>query len=395
MGIMLAGVRTMGIPFASHLSEYLRTIVYRVPGLIVREDHLSPIVVQDTPNFKASIVTDPLSYLSEQDFSDQYNLDPNFPEVLQGKCGVDDKESDKRIFAVIQFKEDMQSFSAIEGQCIKIEHDGFEQRFIVDCDDAPTPVPSEREESVNSVLTATRTCLGVNGEFENVFDAPCYKTDDGECLYPLSVKISMANLTVLNPLTPEEAADRLEAVKVLAARIEEEIGDDNSGGQRGSGIIPKVFLSYSWDDAAHKEWVKELAARLRKDGIDVTFDQWEAMYGDQMPSLMEAAIRESQFVLIICTPRYKIRSDAREGGVGYEGDIMTAEIISSRNNRKFIPVLRRGTWQDASPSWLSGKYYCDLSSDPFPEERYRDLVLTLLGKPELPPPIGEPMSTFE
>ena len=30
-----------------------------------------------------------------------------------------------------------------------------------------------------------------------------------------------------------------------------------------------------------------------------------------------------------------------EGGVGYEGDIMTAKIMTSQNHRKFIPVRRR------------------------------------------------------
>ena len=259
----------------------------------------------------------------------------------------------------------MQSFPAVDGQCIKIEHDGLVERFIVDCDDAPAPEPNKREDSVDRVLTAARRGLGVTGDFENVFDAPCYKTADGECLYPLSVTISIANLTVLNPLTAEEFAARSEAVKTLAAKIEEGIGDDNSGGKRGSGITPKVFLSYSWDDIAHEEWVKELAARLRKDGIDVTLDQWETVYGDQLPSFMEAAIRESQFVLIICTPRYKMRSEAGEGGVAYEGDIMTAELMSLRNHSKFIPVLRSGTWQDASPSWLGGKSYCNLSGDPY------------------------------
>lgn len=88
-----------------------------------------------------------------------------------------------------------------------------------------------------------------------------------------------------------------------------------------------AFISYSWDDDDHREWVRTLAARLRKDGVDVSIDRWAAVPGDQLPAFMERAIRENQFVVIICTPRYKRRSDAREGGVGYEGDIMAAEVI--------------------------------------------------------------------
>jgi TIR domain len=42
---------------------------------------------------------------------------------------------------------------------------------------------------------------------------------------------------------------------------------------------PKTFISYSWDDDAHKEWVKQLATRLRADGVDVTLDRWHAAPG--------------------------------------------------------------------------------------------------------------------
>lgn len=157
---------------------------------------------------------------------------------------------------------------------------------------------------------------------------------------------------------------------------------------------PSAFISYSWDDEPHKEWVRKLAERLRADGVNVTLDRWETVPGDQLPAFMERAIRENQFIVIICTPRYKSRSDAREGGVGYEGDIMTAEVMTQQNHRKFIPVLRSGTWPAATPSWLAGKYYLDLRGDPYSERDYEDLVRTLLGIRETAPPIGKPMSTL-
>jgi hypothetical protein len=129
------------------------------------------------------------------------------------------------------------------------------------------------------------------------------------------------------------------------------------------GLNPKAFVSYSWDDDNHKKWVAQLATRLRSDTVEVILDQWYAVPGDQLPEFMEREIRKNDYVLIICTPNYKQKSDNRSGGVGYEGDIMTAEIFSKGNHRKFIPILARGTWADASPSWLKGKYFIDLSSD--------------------------------
>lgn len=159
-------------------------------------------------------------------------------------------------------------------------------------------------------------------------------------------------------------------------------------------VMKSAFISYSWDDDAHREWVRKLAERLRADGVNVSIDRWAAVPGDQLPAFMERAIRDNQFVIIICTPRYKLRSDAREGGVGYEGDIMTAEVLTTQNHRKFIPVLRAGTWPQAAPSWLLSKYYINLTGAPYSERTYEDLVRTLLGARETPPPIGKPMATI-
>src|SRR3989442_2962471 len=97
--------------------------------------------------------------------------------------------------------------------------------------------------------------------------------------------------------------------------------------------MPNIFISYSWDTPEHKVWVHDLAARFRQDGVDVTLDQWHLVPGDQLTHFMESAVRASDFVLIVCTPHYKERSEARVGGVGYEGDIMTAEILNSANQR--------------------------------------------------------------
>lgn len=158
--------------------------------------------------------------------------------------------------------------------------------------------------------------------------------------------------------------------------------------------MKNAFISYSWDDDAHSEWVRKLATRLREDGVDVSIDRWATVPGDQLPQFMERAIRENEFVVIVCTLRYKRRSDDREGGVGYEGDIMTAEAMTLHNQRKFIPVLRSGDWKQAAPSWLLGKYYINLTGDPYSERDYEDLVRTLLGIRETAPPIGKPMATI-
>lgn len=129
--------------------------------------------------------------------------------------------------------------------------------------------------------------------------------------------------------------------------------------------LPTAFISYSWDAPEHQRWVRDLASRLRADGVETVLDQWHAVPGDQLPAFMEQAVRESQFVLVICTPKYKLKSDSRRGGVGYKGDIMTAEVFTGTRRRKFIPVLNTGNWEDAAPSWLLGSYYVDLRGEPY------------------------------
>ena len=151
---------------------------------------------------------------------------------------------------------------------------------------------------------------------------------------------------------------------------------------------PKVFVSYSWDNEDHRSWVRNFAARLRGDGVDATLDQWNVRLGDPLTQFMEESIRDNDFVLIICTPGYKDRSDGRIGGAGYEGDIMTAEVYTTRNHRKFIPVLCKGDWNSAPPSWLSGKRGVDLRGESYSEDEYRILVQELHGLTPRPPALG-------
>lgn len=150
----------------------------------------------------------------------------------------------------------------------------------------------------------------------------------------------------------------------------------------------KVFISYSWDNKDHKEWVKNLARKLRGDGINATLDVWELAPGDQLTHFMEREIRESKYVLIVCTPSYREKSNLRQGGVGYEDHVMTAEMYTEENHRKFIPVFAKGcSWNDAAPSWLIGKLYIDLSTNESYEEGYSKLKATLLGERPTAPPV--------
>lgn len=149
--------------------------------------------------------------------------------------------------------------------------------------------------------------------------------------------------------------------------------------------MTKVFISYSWEDDEHKEWVRSLTDKLLENGIDATLDQYDLSLGDRLPQFMERSVTNADYVLIICTPTYKEKSDARKGGVGYEGHIITGELFAKGNERKFIPVIRKGDVSDALPISLEGKLAIDLKDGPHYDTNFEDLVTTLNGVPKKPP----------
>lgn len=103
---------------------------------------------------------------------------------------------------------------------------------------------------------------------------------------------------------------------------------------------------------------------------------------------MEQSIRENDYVLIVCTPHYKAKSDRRSGGVGFEGDIIQGEVFTQSNHRKFIPLLRTGNWLESAPTALAGKVYIDLRTSENYKENYFRLLRVIHGEPMVPPAIG-------
>jgi hypothetical protein len=115
--------------------------------------------------------------------------------------------------------------------------------------------------------------------------------------------------------------------------------------------------------------------------------------GKPLPEFMEKLVRENERVLVICTPTYKEKSDGRIGGVGYEGDLMTGEMLTQSKREKFIPVLRTGNWTESIPSWLSGRSGVDLRGEEYSSSEYRKLVNELHGRMPQAPPLGLPPVT--
>ena len=151
--------------------------------------------------------------------------------------------------------------------------------------------------------------------------------------------------------------------------------------------IPKVFISYSWESKEHSDWVKSLADKLLADGIEAIIDSYDVSPGDRLPKFMESSIRDSDYVIIICTEEYKRKANNREKGVGYESHIISAELYNNHNDRKFIPVIRQGDFNSALLTYLDGKLAIDLRGNPFNEDSYKDLIASIF-KVKKKPKVG-------
>lgn len=149
-------------------------------------------------------------------------------------------------------------------------------------------------------------------------------------------------------------------------------------------IMTTVFISYSRDSESHKERVRDFVRYLRKYKIKVKYDV-DAILGLPLTDFMEEGVKNSDYVLMCCTPMYKKKADGRLekkiSGVGYENTIITGEVFKQNNHEKFIPILFEGTWESSVPYWAISKLGIDLTKNNVESEMAR-LIETLKKKPK-------------
>ena len=147
---------------------------------------------------------------------------------------------------------------------------------------------------------------------------------------------------------------------------------------------PRVFISYSWTSTEFQQRVRELAESLRQDGIDVKLDLWDLRDGQDKYAFMEQCVTDPDIdkVLIICDSGYAAKADRRQGGVGDETTIISAEVYGHAAQEKFVPVImeRDEHGEPYMPAYLKSRMYRDLSGDRYPEE-YQALVRNIYEKP--------------
>jgi hypothetical protein len=141
-----------------------------------------------------------------------------------------------------------------------------------------------------------------------------------------------------------------------------------------NNAIPNVFISYSWDSPAHKQWVFQFATKLRENGVNAIIDQWDAAPGTDLVRFMLDNILKSDFILIVCTEEYAKRSMRKSGAVGSESSLITQDIYPFAQNTTIVPILRSGNIESSLPFFLMGRYILDFTD----ESKFRDNFENLL-----------------
>lgn len=125
-----------------------------------------------------------------------------------------------------------------------------------------------------------------------------------------------------------------------------------------------VFISYSWDSAEHKAWVRRLGEDLRARGITVWLDQFDLRLGDDITQFMERGVSDADCVLLVCTDTFGQKANDRRGGVGYEQAVVTSEFLHSTPPRgRFVCILRQGTPSQALPIYMKHRVWLDCRDD--------------------------------
>ncbi len=145
-----------------------------------------------------------------------------------------------------------------------------------------------------------------------------------------------------------------------------------------------MFISYSWDNEGHVRAVLELSNRLRSEGIDCVIDQYEESPPEGWPRWMDKKIRDSRFVLMVCTETYSKRVMGEEipdtgMGVRWEGGLIYQHLYNAGANQRFIPVLFRGADKKFIPTPLQSATHYRVDT----QAAYDKLYARLLNRPGL------------
>lgn len=150
-------------------------------------------------------------------------------------------------------------------------------------------------------------------------------------------------------------------------------------------IAPKLFISYSWSNPEHEQWVIDLATELRESGVDVILDKWDLKEGHDAVAFMEQMVTNQDIskVAIISDETYASKADRRTAGVGTETQIISKEVYENQAQEKFVAIVaeKNGNGKPFLPTYYKSRIYIDLSEIDRYAENFEKLLRWIFDKP--------------
>lgn len=177
-------------------------------------------------------------------------------------------------------------------------------------------------------------------------------------------------------------------IYVLSENVYQQIIDERV--QVKNDIIknPRVFISYTATDIENRNWVKNFACKLRKNGVNARIDIFHLKPGQDLPQWMTNELIMADKVLLICDKYYAEKADSRKGGVGWETMIIQGDLMSKQEHNKYIAILRDKDIDQGLPIYVKSRYALNWADENQMEKNFNEFLLCLFDC-DIEPPIGE------
>lgn len=136
-----------------------------------------------------------------------------------------------------------------------------------------------------------------------------------------------------------------ELLKHIKSKLPEEELNSVKFVERRKILLPKVFLSFGWED---RELAEVIAKELMRNRIDVWWAKWEISAGDSLRQKIDEGLGDCTHFIILLSP-----TAIEKAWVKQEMDAGLVRMLSEKC--KFIP-LRYSLTPDQLPPLLSGQF---------------------------------------
>lgn len=127
---------------------------------------------------------------------------------------------------------------------------------------------------------------------------------------------------------------------------------------------PKVFISYSQDDAA---WVQPFAEALRRQGVDVWFDTSQVKIGESVRDAIEEGLRRSDAIVTVLS----------RANVPQPNNVLFEFGVALGAKKRLIPIVAPDLADSEIPFGLRTRKYLRKGT---PDVAAREVAEALLGK---------------